>query len=141
MQRKTTIEIGGEEYEAVFGKIAKAHLGWEDHGIFTAYLTFEGPSWGQGEPARAWSAFHLKIYLDTVMKTLGVRDWSEVSGQEVFVLRKGGIVVGFAHRTEQKYMLFQQVADITEPATSESKLREAVHALTEPRPRNPAEVN
>lgn len=123
MERKTTVEIDGKSYEADYATISDAFIGFEDHGIFTAYLNFRGQSWTQGESARSWSAPKLKLYLQTVMKTLGVNDWSKVAGQEVLVLKEGylGPILGFAHRTEDRYMLFEAIADdpATDPGTAE----------------------
>jgi hypothetical protein len=118
MQRKTTITIAGNEYEAQVGTISKAVLGFEDHGVFTAYLVFEGVGWGQAEPARAWGGPALKLYITKVLATLNVRDWSQVQGKVAFVLRDpGGIIVGFAHQTEDRAMFFQQVADEAKEAS------------------------
>lgn len=116
MERKITITIEGKDYQADLATISKSFIGFEDHGIFTAYLTFRCQSWQQSESARLWSGDQLKRYLETVLKTLGVNGWSEVEGQEVLVLREDylGPILGFAHRSEDRYFFFESI--IAEPA-------------------------
>lgn len=116
MERRTTVTIDGKDYEADLATISKSFIGFEDHGIFTAYLSFRASAWEQSEPARIWSADQLKRYLETVLKTLGVNDWSRVQGQEVLVLRENyfGPILGFAHRSEARYFLFESL--VAEPA-------------------------
>lgn len=111
MERRTTVTIAGKDYEADLATISKSFIGFEDHGIFTAYLTFRGQSWQQSEPARLWSGDQLKRYLETVLKTLGANDWSKVEGQEVFVLKEDylGPILGFAHRSEDRYFFFESI--------------------------------
>lgn len=111
MERRTTVEISGESYEAEYATISKAFIGFEDHGAFTAYLSFQGKSWSQSEAPRLWSPAQLDSYLQTVLKTLGVDDWSKVVGQEVLVLKRDylGLILGFAHRTEDRYMFFESI--------------------------------
>lgn len=126
MERKTIVEIDGKSYEADYATISDAFIGFEDHGIFTAYLSFRGQSWAQGESARSWSGPKLKLYLQTVLKTLGADGWSKVTGQEVLVLRESyfGPILGFAHRTEDRYMLFEAIAEDPAVGSNTAQLSE-----------------
>lgn len=112
MERKTTIEIDGVAYEAEYATIERAYLGWEDRGQFTAYLSFTGPGWAQSENAHSWTGPQLKRYIEAVLKTLGIESWDGVAKQEAIVLRRSplGSAEGFAHRSEDRYMLFDAIA-------------------------------
>ncbi len=113
MEREATISVGGTSYEAEIATISGAHLGFEDRGIFTAYLTFEGAGWGQSESGRSWDGEGLKRYIKGILKTLGVDDWLEVTGKDVFVLRKSalGPILGIAHPIEDRYLIFSEAAE------------------------------
>jgi hypothetical protein len=108
-----TIGIGSKVYDAELATVDRAMLGFEDHNIFTAYLIFKGPNWGQGEPARAWGPEALTLYLKTVLDVVGVRDWSEVKGKDVIVLRENRMIVGIAHRNEDKHLIFEDIIAAT----------------------------
>lgn len=80
-------------------KIAKAGkptLGWEDHGILTAYvpLDYGGSFQSLGGFCLSWSPppnheerYHSKSmeWCARLMKAFGVREWSEIEGCTVFV--------------------------------------------------------
>lgn len=45
MSRTTTVEHGGTTYYGRVAAITSTHLGEEDHGILSAYLTCQGDGW------------------------------------------------------------------------------------------------
>lgn len=111
MDRSTTITVDGVAYEADPATIEQSFIGFEDHGIFTAYLSFAGEAWIQSETARAWTPAQLQSYIQAVIRTLGVQSWEEVASQEVLVLRSSplGGIEGIAHRYEDRALVFSSL--------------------------------
>jgi hypothetical protein len=88
-------------YIEEIAKIERTTLGYEDHGIFTCmlHLNFGGGGQGaggysldgsverDGERVRCGTAFGME-WVIRAMRAAGVREWSEVTGRTVLVLRE-----------------------------------------------------
>ena len=92
-------------------QIAKADrlfLGYEDHGILTCTVMFDGGGWGQGTPGYGFdehdeetksrvvtSPFGL-AFIARLMQAFGVDEWNKIKGRTIFVLRQEpfGPIVG-----------------------------------------------
>jgi hypothetical protein len=123
-----TMTIGGERYLLIPALIEGTHLGYEDHGIFTAWLTLDygGGSQGAGmmcldRPAsreadgdrrREGTAYGLD-WLIRALETVGVSTWEEVRGKRVYALKPVGrewdLVRGLASidRPRERLFLFK----------------------------------
>lgn len=102
-----TVEIDGETYEVEVATVEEFHLGYEDHGIFTALIRFAGRSWGQAlspmsldeydgvEQRRYGTAFGMD-YIIECTKQIGSPE--QARGRRVVVLRKSSfdLIEGFA---------------------------------------------
>lgn len=122
MERKTTIIIGTNEYDAELGTIHDTKLGREDHGIFAISVTiaFGGSFQGAGGFSldvyvpelehRMAAAAGAQVIIDTV-DTVGADSWETLAGRDVFALRKqgGGSIIGLAHPTEERYMIYEDL--------------------------------
>ena|ERR1035437_9142627 len=101
------ILIDGETYKASVATVHDFSLGPEDHGFFTANLSFEGASWGQGLGAygldeyddatktRVGTAYGFN-YIAGIVNRIGSPEVAK--GRRVVVLRKEswGMIDGFA---------------------------------------------
>ena len=83
-------------------QIAKAErlfLGYEDHGILTCYVMFDGGGWGQASPGYGFdeydeetkkrvviSSFGL-AFIARLLQAFGVDEWNKIKGRTIFVLR------------------------------------------------------
>lgn len=96
--RTLTIEHDGKVYSGQPARIDKTSLGWEDHGILTAYLhcSWAGggisvggfcldSSTGAPDYSRRGTAYGLD-HLMRIMETVGVTGWEKLPGQQVIVL-------------------------------------------------------
>ena len=100
-----SIEINGTEYHAEYARITNAFLGYQHHGIFTAYLTFVGEGWTQSEPAQNRTPDQLEEYIIALLNTLAIREWNSIINNQVIVLRKSMLsqIVGIINpKTEQR---------------------------------------
>lgn len=115
MERKTTITIGETDYQAELARVESTHLGFEDHGILSVNVAFEGigGGWGQGtghyfadRPNRMFPWVRALIVL------FGVR-WEDIQGKECFILREdcSGPIVGLASKSDNDYVLFETIRE------------------------------
>ena len=103
-QRTISIEHNGVQYSGEVMRIKATSLGWEDHGILTAFLHCEFPGGGIGvggfcldTPKKDSEGHHLgregtAYGLDHVMqlmRTVGVSTWEDLVGKDVIVLHEG----------------------------------------------------
>ena len=86
--------------EERIAKIAGTFLGVEDHGIFTATLSFDYGGAGQGSPAYFLAGAGEATdprgidFIRGVLTACGVRQWEDVKGRTVLVVIKDGLVAG-----------------------------------------------
>ncbi|QIG58255.1 hypothetical protein SEA_SKOG_103 [Gordonia phage Skog] len=103
MAPEITIAHDGVPYRAKVMKITSTHLGYEDHGIFTAWLQCQGDGTGigiggvsldtpvqvdhgtHGYTQRVGTALGME-WIIQIMATVGVRTWEELVGQRIYVL-------------------------------------------------------
>ena len=86
------------DLHAEIGKIESTFLGYEDHGILTAYIQFDFGSSGQsaGGMMFSWRPQGEKeqftdagmAFVSGVLKACGVIQWEKLVGRTVFVLRE-----------------------------------------------------
>ncbi|QJD53281.1 hypothetical protein SEA_TEMPO_58 [Microbacterium phage Tempo] len=115
MERKTTITIGDTEYEAQLARVKETHLGYEDHGIFSLNIAFEGVhgSWGQGTGHRSIESpeamFHWVKLLVAFFGSYA--KWEDIAGKECFVLRESysGPIVGLVSKVKDEALIFSEV--------------------------------
>jgi len=107
-QLPSTIEIEGSHYEVEPATISEAYIGYETHGILIANLSFEGPGWGQREPAYNRTPQDLDRYLRGVLTVTKASDWSRVADTPVFALRKNlmGAIEGFISEDQKRILFF-----------------------------------
>lgn len=126
MERKTTITIKGVDYEAQLARVKGTHLGYEDHGIFSVNIDFEGVSgsWGQGTghrfadtPARLFPWVKM---LTSFFSSFG--KWEDIVGKECFVLRRsyGGAIVGLVSKVSDEALLFDDIDAMVVAAEAQS---------------------
>jgi hypothetical protein len=133
-RRTILIEHDGATYHGQLARIDSTRLGWEDHGILTAYLNCSWASGGigvggfcldtpqsrekrdAGDYSRKGTAYGLD-HLMRLMETVGVDRWEKLPGQQVLVLFEdsggpGSISVGIANALdEDKVLVLQQHAE------------------------------
>ncbi len=121
------IEIDGVTYQMRLGTITRTMLGYEDHGIFTAMLTFDFGGSGQGaggycldrpkrdgESRRMGTAYGLD-HIIAILDTVAVSSWEELKGRTAYALRADdyGLIQGLAHpfKPETKHLIFKAHAE------------------------------
>ncbi|QGZ16773.1 hypothetical protein PBI_DEWDROP_126 [Microbacterium phage Dewdrop] len=114
MNRKTTIEIHGLEYEAELARVKRTHLGREDHGILSVNIEFEGisGSWGQGTGHYfADTPEKMFPWVSRLIDFFGA--WENIPGSECYVLREmySGPIVGMVSKDEKRVLLVREVSD------------------------------
>jgi len=90
--------------------IKRTSLGFEDHGLMTAYLHLEQPGAGQGfggyrldAPKDAPSPM-ATFFIARVLRTVGVDDWEQLPGKHVRVVGEDfGKILGIGHILEDKW--------------------------------------
>ena len=79
-------------------QIAATQLGYDDHGIVTAFLQLRWPGMGGGfggyvlhsdHPHSGLTAFGMQ-YLRSVLDTVGVRTWEDLAGKHVRIVQEPG---------------------------------------------------
>lgn len=124
-ERKIVIEHNGKTYMGYNAIIKSTSLGWEDHGILTAYLHCEWPGAGvgvggfgldefdeRGKP-RKGTAYGLD-HIMRLLETVGVNSWEKLPGKNVIVLfaGTGGFAgsssVGIANATDDKVFILKE---------------------------------
>lgn len=96
--RTIAVEHNGNTYSGEIASITSTRLGWEDHGILTAYLylSWQGAGIGVGgfcidqttgapDYDRRGTAYGLD-HLMRLMETVGVDAWEKLTGASVVVL-------------------------------------------------------
>lgn len=123
-ERTITITHDGVTYTGHVATIKGTSLGYEDHGILTAFLHCEwsgsgigvggycldrhkdGPGFG----SRQGTAYGLD-HVMRLMETVGVNEWEQIKGRQVIVLFEGTgstlgmTAAGIAHITDEKRVL------------------------------------
>ena len=94
--------------------IGETFLGYEDHGIFTAYIQLRGSGWVQSfggysldtydeeEKKRVSTAF-AGDWITSVLNTLKVPSWEKVRGQAVRMRSDGQKIVSIGHLIDDKW--------------------------------------
>jgi hypothetical protein len=121
--KPATTEIGGVTYSLHPARIDYTHLGYEDHGIFTAvlYLDFGGSAQGAGtyildSPEDADSGKYTRVgtayghdWIIQAMRVVGVDKWESMQGKRVYALREQpyGMIKGLINiNNHSNYFLF-----------------------------------
>lgn len=104
---KVSIEHNGVTYSGDYMRIKKTALGYEDHGILTAYLICEGSGSGISvggysldrhvEKGRLSEREGTAYGLDHVMRLMsvvGVTSWEDMPGKQILVLFPNGSHLG-----------------------------------------------
>jgi hypothetical protein len=90
--------------------IMKTHLGYEDHGLPTAYLTLELSTGG----VQAFGGLNLtsddemKKFVTGVLNAVGVSSWEELPGRPVRVKHAGGPlgnIIGVGNIMKEKWYI------------------------------------
>lgn len=123
MSRTTTVEHGGTTYYGRVAAITSTHLGKEDHGILSAYLTCQGDGWSisvggyaldtydRERDRRIPTAYGLD-HLVQIMRAVGVDRWESIPRTRVLVLftspsALGATAVGIAHiQDDERVLIF-----------------------------------
>lgn len=131
MSVKVEVEHDGETYAGEIMRIKSTHLGYEDHGILTAWLHCEKQGGGIGvggycldEPfdrdakdyTRTGTAYGLD-HIIRIIETVGVGSWENLPGTDVIVLYKGtggwgGQSIGIAGLQNGKVLILKQHAEL-----------------------------
>lgn len=105
-------------------KIESTMLGYEDHGILTAFVTVEGDGWGCGfggygldtwneqQKKRIGTAYGLQFIIE-VLKVVGVSKWEDLKGKHVRVETEGlgGQIKRLGHITKNLWFDPKALAD------------------------------
>lgn len=96
-------------------QIAATQLGYDDHGIVTAFLQLQWPGMGGGfggyvlhsdHPHSGLTAFGMQ-YLRSVLDVVGVRTWEELAGKHVRIVQEPGSnlnrIIGIGHIMEDRW--------------------------------------
>jgi hypothetical protein len=93
------------ERQKRIAKVTSAHLGWEDHGIFTCWvdLDYGGSAqgagfysldrWHEGRKQRIGTAKGLEFIM-RLMQVFAARDWSDIVGKTCYAIIADSKVVG-----------------------------------------------
>lgn len=129
--RTITVEHGGKTYAGEIMRIAGTSLGYEDHGILSAFLHCESNGGGIGVGGyaldtaesltsdRRGTAFGLDHVIQ-IMRTVGVSSWEKLVGQDVIILYAGssgwgGRSVGIASLLGDEVLIFEDHAKSFRP--------------------------
>lgn len=116
--------------DEMIAKIRGTTLGYEDHGIFTAYLELDYGSSAQGAGGMMFDYFDKDLdkrigrgegiqWIAGVLGACGVRTWEEVKGRTVIAITESGRVVGLKPLPTEKGKRFMFV-DAFPPREDES---------------------
>jgi len=94
-------------------RIETANLGFEDHGIFTLFLSFDGGGWGQGIPGICWGTQNSPptgtgiSFLMDLFTALEIMTFSELKGMIVRIRREEhrGMITGIGHPIKNKWVM------------------------------------
>ncbi len=101
----------------VNAQIKSTSLGWEDHGIFMAWLHVEWPGAGIGFGGYSIDEYDSKIghridktgdgleFIRAIMKTVGVEKWEDLEGKYIRIETEGwgGKAIRIGHLLEDKW--------------------------------------
>lgn len=135
---KVTVEHNGQQIDGQIMRIKSTRLGYEDHGILTAFLHCEGDGSGIGvggycldqprdKDARDYERTGTAYGLDHIIRiieTVGVESWEQLPGKDIIVLYKGnagwgGSSAGIAGLHNGKVLLLAEHADAWRNTESE----------------------
>ena len=120
MEIETTLKYDGITYPVILGQIERTNLGYEEHGIFTAWVHVTGDSWGQGfggyclagpskEDTPEGTAYGLDVII-RILETVGVKQWENLIGRDVYLIQNSidpwGAVLGIAGKNTSKVFFF-----------------------------------
>lgn len=114
------VTINGILYQADLATIGSTFLGYEDHGMGTAYLNFEGPGWIQSNLAVILSRRDeyiqrgLAIGFEFVLRVLdcvGCSNWESLVGKKVYALKcnTSHNIEGILSLDCERFLIFQEV--------------------------------
>lgn len=92
-------------------KICRVQLGYEDHGILTSFIHVKGEGWGQGFGGRGLSGKYMAEWVEHVLKTLEVDDWSDLLGTICRVERTDGMLTGLGHFLKDQWFRPAEIWD------------------------------
>lgn len=143
--RDISLEVGGERFAGLPGKITRTELGIHDHyGIFTFSITIEGNHSGvsvghftldapvkRGDSSsfeREGTAYGASMIME-VLKTMRVSSWEKLKGLDAVALFEGestwgSSACGIAHPYEDRALVFKQFTEeykINHPDEMEKK--------------------
>ncbi len=87
-------------------RITDTWLGYEGHGILTAYLTIQGDGWGQsfGGYGLGPGGKHMAVFVNETLKTVGVEKWEDLNGKPIRVDHEiNGTMKAIGHIIEDKW--------------------------------------
>lgn len=112
MLLETFITHKGVKYPAQLARVKRTKLGYEDHGILSVSLEFEGlnGSWGQGMGAFfADKPEKMFPWVRSLIDFFG-GDWESIVGKEVFLfLGEDRRIAGLAQRSGNDVLLVEEV--------------------------------
>ena|ERR1051326_2334923 len=100
----------------VNAKIKSTHLGYEDHGVFTAYLMLEWEGSGQGFGGYFLDRYDDKrdkrfgtekgmTFIMRVVDAVGVSAWEELKGKYVRIKQDHNKIYGIGHITKSQWFM------------------------------------
>jgi len=124
-----TFTKDGTTYMLQLGTIERTTLGYEDHGIFMAWLMleFDGSAQGAGgyvldnpvgergvNSRREGTAYGMD-HIIQLLKVVGVEEWEALKGKHIYAIREEsyGPIVGLAHfkKPTSTYFFFKEHAN------------------------------
>ena len=111
VEEQIVIKIDGVTYYGKPARVERTSLGYEDHGIPTAYLHCAGAGWGQGAGGFALGGPFTHAYVFGVIDALGVRAWEQVKDMKLMLLYTDenciGTVEGIKRLVGNEHFLFR----------------------------------
>lgn len=90
--------------EGIFNaRIERTMLGFEDHGIFTAFVFVNDGTGVQGFGGRFLKGDFTDQFITGVLKVVGVDTWEELRGKHVRIDRGGGLLRRIGHIIEDRW--------------------------------------
>jgi hypothetical protein len=120
--RTLTVEHDGISYNGYIATIDSTMLGFEDHGILTAFLHLSWPGGGIGVGGYSYDTFSKREdrrigtgfgtdQIIRILQTVGVSTWEALKGRQVVVLFNGSawgsVAAGIAHISEDRVLILQ----------------------------------
>jgi hypothetical protein len=84
-------------------RITSTMLGFEDHGIFTAFVFVSADGASQGFGGRFLTGDYTEKFITGVLRAVGVESWEELRGKYVRVDRQGGLLRRIGHILEDRW--------------------------------------